>query len=83
MDKLPELVEPWFIFSLIWSVGATIDNDGRKKYSDWLREKMQTENLKMQFPKEDYVYDYILDDGGIFNQDDGKDEEEEKKVKAV
>lgn len=83
MDKLPELLEPWFIFSLIWSVGATIDNDGRKKYSDWLREKMQTENLKMQFPKEDYVYDYILDDGGIFNQDDSKDEEEEKKVKAV
>jgi dynein heavy chain len=83
MDKLPELLEPWFLFSLIWSVGATCDNDGRKKYSEWLREKMQAENLKMQFPKEGLVYDYLLDDGGIFNTDDNKDEEEEKKVKAV
>lgn len=45
LDRIVELIEPWFIFSLIWTVGATINSDGRKKYSAWLREKMKKENV--------------------------------------
>ena len=35
------LIEPWFIFALIWSVGGTCDGDGRKKFSEYLRKKME------------------------------------------
>lgn len=40
----------------------------------------------MSFPPQGLVYDYVLDDGGIFlNEEENKDENEEevKKVKAV
>jgi len=39
------LIEPWFIFALIWSVGATCDGDGRKKFSEYLRKKMDDEKV--------------------------------------
>ena len=70
------MIEPWFLFSLIWSVGATCDNDGRKKFSDWLRENMASMKIKLQMPKEGLVYDYIIDDGGIFEDDSKKDDDE-------
>ena len=68
IDRLPQLLESWFMFSLIWSVGATCDNDGRKKLSDWIRTQMDAEKLKLPFPKEGIVYDYLFDDGGIFSK---------------
>jgi len=39
------LIEPWFIFALIWSVGGTCDGDGRKKFSEFLRKKMDDEKV--------------------------------------
>ncbi|KAL8563604.1 Dynein heavy chain 1, axonemal [Nucella lapillus] len=39
-NQVPKLVEPWFIFSMVWSVGATCDNDSRVKFSKWVRDKM-------------------------------------------
>ena len=83
LDKLPSLIEPWFIFALIWSVGATCDNDGRVKFSDWMRQRIVSEKLSMPLPEQGLVYDYLLDDGGIFNTEEEKDDEEEKKVKEV
>ena len=41
LEKVKDLIEPWFFFSLIWSVGGTTDNDGRKKFSEYLRERMK------------------------------------------
>ena len=46
------LIEPWFIFALIWSVGATCDGDGRKKFSEYLRKKMDDEKV---IPKENLL----------------------------
>ena len=72
------------MFSLIWSIGATCDNDGRTKFSEWIRKTMHAEKLKMQFPKAGLVYDYFLDDGGIFNkEDEDKGEDEQQKAKIV
>ena len=40
--RLSVLTEPWFIFSLIWSIGATTDDDGRIKFSNYLRGLMSS-----------------------------------------
>ena len=42
---LAELLEAFFYFALVWSVGATCDNNGRKKFDGWLRERMASNNV--------------------------------------
>ena len=86
LDKLPDLIEPWFFFSLIWSVGASCDLEGRKKFSEWLRAKTDADApLKYKFPKDGVVYDYFVDDGGIFvtGEEENADDDEKKAVKPV
>lgn len=70
-----KLIEPWFIFALVWSVGGTCDGDGRKKFSEFLRKKMDDEKIKMKFPSHGLVYDYSLEDGGVSRKDDDDDDE--------
>uniref|UniRef100_A0A8B9M6P2 Dynein axonemal heavy chain 1 n=1 Tax=Accipiter nisus TaxID=211598 RepID=A0A8B9M6P2_9AVES len=70
-----ELIEPWFIFALIWSVGATGDSQGRMAFSLWLREKMAKEKIQLLFPEEGLVYDYKLYDAGLSSAEDDLDEE--------
>ncbi|KAF4023972.1 hypothetical protein G4228_016077 [Cervus hanglu yarkandensis] len=82
LSRIPELIEPWFIFSLIWSVGATGDSTSRSNFSHWLRIKMKTENVALLFPEEGLVFDYRLEDGGISSTSDDDDEEEEGKQVA-
>ena len=90
VERLEEFLEPWFFFSLIWSVGASCNNDGRLKYNDWLRSRLEKEtNLKLPLPKQGLVYDYFLDDAGIFasNNEESENKEEDetmtKKEKIV
>uniref|UniRef100_T1JJ98 Dynein heavy chain AAA 5 extension domain-containing protein n=1 Tax=Strigamia maritima TaxID=126957 RepID=T1JJ98_STRMM len=59
------LVECYFAFSLIWSVGATCDLDGRKRFSNFMKSKMELEQFKYQMPRDELVYDYKIDDGPI------------------
>uniref|UniRef100_A0A667XC84 Dynein axonemal heavy chain 2 n=1 Tax=Myripristis murdjan TaxID=586833 RepID=A0A667XC84_9TELE len=49
------MVELWFIFSLIWSVCASVDEDGRKKIDNFLRDMEGT------FPNKDTIYEYYVD----------------------
>lgn len=49
------MVRFYFIFSLIWSVCASVDEDGRKKIDGLLRE------MDPIFPAKDTVYDYYVD----------------------
>lgn len=46
--RMGELIEPWFIFALIWSVGATGDSPGREAFSSWLRKKMAKERVSKE-----------------------------------
>ena len=39
LSRVAELIEPWFLFALIWTVGGTCDNDGRNKFDSFVREK--------------------------------------------
>ncbi|XP_076985169.1 dynein axonemal heavy chain 1 isoform X1 [Tamandua tetradactyla] len=79
LSRIPELIEPWFIFSLVWSVGATGDSKSRIGFSHWLRNKMILENMTLHFPEEGLVFDYRLEDAGISSTNDDEDEEEEGK----
>lgn len=49
------MVRYYFVFSLIWSVCATTDEEGRKKFDGYLRE------LDPIFPAKDTIYDYFVD----------------------
>ncbi|XP_057625591.1 dynein axonemal heavy chain 1 [Chionomys nivalis] len=82
LNHIPELIEPWFIFALIWSVGATGDYLSRLNFSQWLRMKMMIEQMKLLFPEDGLVFDYRLDDAGISSTEDEDDEEEEGKQVA-
>ncbi|MBZ3886078.1 Dynein heavy chain 1, axonemal [Sciurus carolinensis] len=82
LSRIPELIEPWFIFSLVWTVGATGDSNSRNSFSHWLRIKMAVEKLTLLFPEEGLVYDYRLEDAGISSAEDDDDEDEDGKQVA-
>ncbi|XP_042367999.1 dynein axonemal heavy chain 2 [Plectropomus leopardus] len=54
-ENLGRMVELWFIFSLIWSICASVDEDGRKRMDKFLRE------MEGNFPIKDTVYEYYVD----------------------
>ncbi|XP_045081518.1 dynein axonemal heavy chain 2 isoform X2 [Coregonus clupeaformis] len=54
-DHYGHMVELWFIFSLIWSICASVDEGGRKKIDNFLREMEGT------FPNKDTIYEYYVD----------------------
>lgn len=49
------LAELWFAFAIIWSIGASVNDDGRRKFDAFLRE------LTSVFPPSETVYDYWVD----------------------
>lgn len=48
-------MEMWFKFCLVWSVGASLDEDGRRKFSSFLRESDQT------LPTAETLFDFFVD----------------------
>ncbi|KAM9820319.1 LOW QUALITY PROTEIN: dynein axonemal heavy chain 2 [Neosynchiropus ocellatus] len=54
-EGVGRMIELWFTFSLIWSVCASVDEDGRKRMDSFLRE------LDGTFPIKDTVYEYYAD----------------------
>lgn len=48
-EKYGRMIELWFVFSLIWSVCASVDEDGRKKMDSFLREMDGTFPNKVLF----------------------------------
>ncbi|XP_043933259.1 dynein axonemal heavy chain 2 [Protopterus annectens] len=54
-ENYSRMVEMWFLFSMIWTVCAAVDEDGRKKMDNFLRE------LEGTFPNKDTIYEYFVD----------------------
>ncbi|KAM9717113.1 dynein axonemal heavy chain 2 [Menidia menidia] len=54
-ENLGRIVELWFIFSLIWSICASVDEEGRKKMDSFMRE------IEGTFPVKDTIYEYYVD----------------------
>jgi len=55
VDNFPKMVELWFMFSMIWSICCSVDEDGRKKIDAYLRE------IDGSFPNKDSVYEYYVE----------------------
>jgi dynein heavy chain len=49
IEDLEHMLEPLFLFSLVWSIGCTTNLDGRDKFDKKLRELMGNDN-KYKFP---------------------------------
>lgn len=49
------MVESWFWFCLVWSIGGTLDEEGRREADLWVRD------LENPFPAKDTIYDYYVD----------------------
>eukprot|EP00079_Xenopus_tropicalis_P031840 XP_017945611.1 PREDICTED: dynein heavy chain 2, axonemal [Xenopus tropicalis] len=49
------MAELWFLFCLVWSVCASVDEEGRRKIDNYLRE------MEGSFPSKDTVYEYYVD----------------------
>uniref|UniRef100_A0A452F4R1 Dynein axonemal heavy chain 2 n=1 Tax=Capra hircus TaxID=9925 RepID=A0A452F4R1_CAPHI len=54
-ENFASMVELTFVFSMIWSVCASVDEEGRKKIDSYLRE------IEGTFPNKDTVYEYFVD----------------------
>ena len=54
-DNFSRLTELWFLFSTIWSVCASVDEDSRRKIDAFIRE------LEGTIPNKDSVYEYYVD----------------------
>ncbi|VDO09331.1 unnamed protein product [Rodentolepis nana] len=83
ISKVGEVYESWFFFALVWSVGATCTNDGRKAFDIFLRKKMDDAKVYRPFPPEGSVYDYYLDEANLLCVDKAEldcDEQNERQV---
>ncbi|KAM4675882.1 dynein axonemal heavy chain 2 [Discoglossus pictus] len=54
-ENYTRMTELWFVFSLVWSVCASVDEDGRRIIDSYLRE------IEGSFPNKDTVYEYYVD----------------------
>ncbi|CAF0814718.1 unnamed protein product [Didymodactylos carnosus] len=54
-DNFSRLTDLWYLFSVIWSVCASVDEDGRKKIDSYIRE------IEGTFPNKDSVFEYYVD----------------------
>ena len=62
IDALENSLESIFIYCLIWSVGCTVDYEGREKFDQFLKKSLKTNSANVQFPDPDlpiYEFQYL------------------------
>lgn len=74
-EKNSKVIEGWiracFLFSFVWSIGASIDRDSRGKFDQFFRQLIGNEleeypldiKFDIPFPEEGTVYDYCFEVG--------------------
>ncbi|KAH8863214.1 Dynein heavy chain 1, axonemal [Schistosoma japonicum] len=77
ISRIGQAIESWFLFSLVWSIGATCTNEGRVKFDQHLRRKIKESNVCLPFPEEGLIYDYRFEDDGLLSLDIKDDDEED------
>jgi dynein heavy chain len=60
VEDLEQMLEGFFIFCSIWTIGATTNLDGRAKFNIKIRDIMGKDN-KFKFPNQGTCYDYKFD----------------------
>ena len=55
IDNYTRMIELYFQFCMIWSFCCSVDEDGRKKIDNYIRE------LEGTFPNKDMIYEYFVD----------------------
>ncbi|XP_030382586.1 dynein heavy chain 2, axonemal, partial [Scaptodrosophila lebanonensis] len=55
LELLEEMTKLWFMFCLVWSVCASVDEESRLKLDAFIRE------IESCFPIKDTIYDYYVD----------------------
>lgn len=58
LEVAESVIEPLFLFALVWSVGCTTDSDGRVKFSLFLKDLVRAKNVRTQFPEEGDIYEW-------------------------
>ena len=61
VKKLEKALPGLFMFSLIWSIGATSNNEGRQRWDSYLRNEMNANYFTQPLPEDGSIFDYIFD----------------------
>jgi dynein heavy chain len=67
--QLPQRLQCWFLFSITWTIGGSLDSAGQDKFNLHLRDKMKKFHPTFIFPppEEDSVYDCVYNTDGIID----------------
>jgi dynein heavy chain len=59
IEEMEQIIEAYFVFAFIWSIGCTTNLEGRDRFSNKVRELMGKDH-KYKFPVDGLVYDYCF-----------------------
>lgn len=61
INLMYNMLEPIFIFCLVWSMCCTVNANSRKMFDAFLRSEMDAHGMTKPFPTEGTIYDYKFD----------------------
>jgi dynein heavy chain, axonemal len=61
VKALSQQLPAYFVFALIWSVAATSNTEGRKRFNAFLRAELESGGFAFPFPDTGLIYDFLWD----------------------